>query len=84
MHASMPPIDGHRTSVAQVDRMAGAAASWSRTAIALVAAGGLLLWLSRRGMETRIPFGPYLAFAGLLGILFGRQAVVYWIGYFPA
>ncbi|HET6263486.1 MAG TPA: A24 family peptidase [Usitatibacter sp.] len=46
--------------------------------------GGLLLWLSRRGMETRIPFGPYLAFAGLLGILFGRQAVVYWIGYFPA
>ena len=46
--------------------------------------GGLLLWLSRRGIETRIPFGPYLAFAGLLGILFGRQAVTYWIGYFPA
>src|SRR4051812_47727902 len=46
--------------------------------------GGLVLWLSKRGMETRIPFGPYLALGGLAGLLFGRQAVIWWIGYFPA
>jgi leader peptidase (prepilin peptidase)/N-methyltransferase len=46
--------------------------------------GGLLLWRARRGMETRIPFGPYLALGGLAGLLFGRKAVTLWIGYFPA
>jgi leader peptidase (prepilin peptidase)/N-methyltransferase len=45
--------------------------------------GGIALYLSRRGMETRIPFGPYLALGGLAGLLFGRAAVVWWIGYFP-
>ena len=46
--------------------------------------GGLLLWRSRRGLETRIPFGPYLALGGLAGLLWGRQAVIAWIGHFPA
>ena len=46
--------------------------------------GGLLLWRSRRGIETRIPFGPYLALGGLAGLLWGRQAVIAWIGHFPA
>jgi leader peptidase (prepilin peptidase) / N-methyltransferase len=46
--------------------------------------GGMLLWRARRGMETRIPFGPYLALGGLAGLLYGRQAVTWWIGYFPA
>ena len=46
--------------------------------------GGMLLWRARRGMETRIPFGPYLAFGGLAGLLFGRAAVIAWIGHFPA
>ena len=46
--------------------------------------GGLLLWRARRGMETRIPFGPYLALGGLAGLIYGRQAVTWWIGYFPA
>jgi len=46
--------------------------------------GGIVLWLSRRGMETRIPFGPYLALGGLAALLYGRQAVIWWIGYFPA
>ena len=46
--------------------------------------GGLLLWRAKRGMETRIPFGPYLALGGLAGLLWGRQAVISWIGYFPA
>ena len=45
--------------------------------------GGLLLWRSRRGIETRIPFGPYLALGGLAGLLWGRQAVIAWIGQFP-
>ncbi|MEO5676586.1 MAG: A24 family peptidase [Usitatibacter sp.] len=46
--------------------------------------GGFLLWRSRRGIETRIPFGPYLALGGLAGLLWGRQAVIAWIGHFPA
>ena len=46
--------------------------------------GGIMLYLSRRGMETRIPFGPYLALGGLAGLLFGKAAVIWWIGYFPA
>jgi leader peptidase (prepilin peptidase)/N-methyltransferase len=45
--------------------------------------GGVLLWRARRGIETRIPFGPYLALGGLAGLLFGREAVVAWLGYFP-
>lgn len=45
--------------------------------------GGLLLWRSRRGIETRIPFGPYLALGGLAGLLWGRPAVIAWVGYFP-
>ena len=45
--------------------------------------GGLLLWRAKQGMETRIPFGPYLALGGLAGLLWGREAVIAWIGYFP-
>ena len=46
--------------------------------------GGLLLWRSRSGTDTRIPFGPYLALGGLAGLVWGRAAVVAWIGHFPA
>jgi leader peptidase (prepilin peptidase)/N-methyltransferase len=45
--------------------------------------GGLLLWRSKSGADTRIPFGPYLALGGLAGLLWGRVAVVAWIGHFP-
>jgi leader peptidase (prepilin peptidase)/N-methyltransferase len=45
--------------------------------------GGFLLWRSKSGTDTRIPFGPYLALGGLCGLLFGRQAVVAWLGHFP-
>jgi len=45
--------------------------------------GGILLWRSKSGADTRIPFGPYLAVGGLAGLLYGRQAVIAWIGYFP-
>jgi leader peptidase (prepilin peptidase)/N-methyltransferase len=46
--------------------------------------GGLLLWRSTSGTDTRIPFGPYLALGGLAGLVWGRAAVVAWIGHFPA
>ena len=45
--------------------------------------GGLVLILSRRGADTRIPFGPYLALGGILGLLWGREAVIAWLGFFP-
>jgi leader peptidase (prepilin peptidase) / N-methyltransferase len=45
--------------------------------------GGIALWLSKRGMEARIPFGPYLALGGLAGLLFGREALILWVGRFP-
>ena len=45
--------------------------------------GSLALWLSKRGADTRIPFGPYLALAGIVGLLWGREAIVLWIGRFP-
>jgi len=45
--------------------------------------GGLLLWRSKSGADTRIPFGPYLALGGLAGLLWGRVAVIAWIGHFP-
>jgi leader peptidase (prepilin peptidase) / N-methyltransferase len=45
--------------------------------------GSIGLWLARRGADTRIPFGPYLALGGIVGLLWGREAVTLWIGYFP-
>jgi leader peptidase (prepilin peptidase)/N-methyltransferase len=44
--------------------------------------GSIGLWLSKRGTDTRIPFGPFLAFAGVAGILWGMQAVILWTGQF--
>jgi len=46
--------------------------------------GGIGLALARRGRDTRIPFGPFLAFGGLAGLLWGHPVVVAWIGRFPA
>jgi leader peptidase (prepilin peptidase) / N-methyltransferase len=45
--------------------------------------GSLLLWRARKGTDTRIPFGPYLAIGGIVGLLWGREAVTAWIGHFP-
>ncbi len=45
--------------------------------------GSLLLWLSKKGTDTRIPFGPYLALGGIVALLWGREAVVLWLGRFP-
>jgi leader peptidase (prepilin peptidase)/N-methyltransferase len=46
--------------------------------------GSLFLWLARKGADTRIPFGPYLALAGIVSLLYGRGLVVAWLGHFPA
>jgi len=71
-------------------RLLGAWAGWQVLPfVVLVSAGlgavigGILLWRSKSGADTRIPFGPYLAVGGLAGLLYGRQAVIAWIGYFP-
>ena len=42
--------------------------------------GSIGLWLAKQGRDTRIPFGPFLAFGGAVGILWGMQAVVAWTG----
>ncbi len=46
--------------------------------------GSVGLWLAKRGTDTRIPFGPFLALGGIAGIVWGKQAVVAWAGRFPA
>jgi leader peptidase (prepilin peptidase)/N-methyltransferase len=45
--------------------------------------GSLVLWMTRRGIDARIPFGPYLALGGIVGLLWGRVAVTAWVGHFP-
>jgi leader peptidase (prepilin peptidase)/N-methyltransferase len=45
--------------------------------------GSIGLWLAKRGRDTRIPFGPYLALGGIAGLLWGREAITLWIGRFP-
>ena len=68
----------------------GAWTGWQVLPVTIVVAAGLgavigsvSLWLSRKGSDTRIPFGPYLALGGIVALLWGRPAVVAWIGYFP-
>ena len=68
----------------------GAWTGWQVLPVVIVASAGvgaivgsLVLWLSRRGADTRIPFGPYLALGGIIGLLWGHQAVVWWLGFSP-
>ncbi len=46
--------------------------------------GSIGLWLAKRGTDTRIPFGPFLALGGIVGLVWGTQAVTLWLGRFPA
>jgi leader peptidase (prepilin peptidase)/N-methyltransferase len=69
----------------------GAWAGWQVLPFAVLVAAGLGavigalgLWLARRGIDTRIPFGPFLAVGGLAALLWGREAVTLWIGRFPS
>ena len=45
--------------------------------------GSIALVATRRGTDTRIPFGPYLAVGGLVALFYGHEAVVRWLGGFP-
>ena len=68
----------------------GAWTGWQVLPVAIVISAGLgavigslVLWLSKQGSDTRIPFGPYLALGGVAGLLWGREAVTAWVGQFP-
>jgi len=68
----------------------GAWTGWQVLPVVIVASAGvgaivgsLVLWLSKRGADTRIPFGPYLALGGIIGLLWGHDAVVWWLGFPP-
>jgi leader peptidase (prepilin peptidase)/N-methyltransferase len=46
--------------------------------------GGLAaMALSGKGRDMRIPFGPYLAIGGFVGLLWGRSIVTAYLGFFP-
>jgi leader peptidase (prepilin peptidase)/N-methyltransferase len=69
----------------------GAWTGWQVLPVAIIVSAGLgavigsfALWLARKGTDTRIPFGPYLALGGIAGLVWGRVAVVAWLGHFPA
>ena len=69
----------------------GAWTGWQVLPVAILVAAGLgavigslVLWLARKGADTRIPFGPYLALGGIVALLWGREAVILWLGRFPA
>jgi len=68
----------------------GAWTGWQVLPVAIILSAGLgavigslVLWLSRKGADTRIPFGPYLALGGVAALLWGREAVTAWVGHFP-
>ena len=69
----------------------GAWTGWQVLPFVIVVSAGLgaligsaFLWLSRKGADTRIPFGPYLALGGIAALVWGREAVTAWLGRFPA
>ena len=69
----------------------GAWTGWQVLPVAIVVSAGLgavigslVLWLSKKGADTRIPFGPYLALGGIVALLWGRVVVTWWVGRFPA
>ena len=48
------------------------------------AIGSIALAAAGKGRDTHIPFGPYLALGGIAGLVWGHEAVVAWLGRFPA
>jgi leader peptidase (prepilin peptidase) / N-methyltransferase len=69
----------------------GAWTGWQVLPVVIVISAGLgavigsvVLALSKKGVDTRIPFGPYLALGGVAALLWGREAVTAWLGRFPA
>ena len=45
--------------------------------------GLYVMYRQRKGMDTKIPFGPYLAAAGWLFLMVGHQVVERYLGLFP-
>jgi leader peptidase (prepilin peptidase)/N-methyltransferase len=69
----------------------GAWTGWQTLPLILLVSAGAgavigiaLIWLTGKGRDTRIPFGPYLAAGGLVALLWGREAVIAYLGRFPA
>jgi leader peptidase (prepilin peptidase)/N-methyltransferase len=69
----------------------GAWTGWQTLPLILLVSAGAgavigiaVIWLSGKGRDVRIPFGPYLAAGGLVALVWGRQAVVAWLGWYPA
>ena len=42
--------------------------------------GLVLIWLARKGRDYQIPFGPYLAFGGMIALVFGHTIVNAYLG----
>jgi leader peptidase (prepilin peptidase)/N-methyltransferase len=68
----------------------GAWCGWQVIPFAIVIAatlgaviGSLALLMAKKGIDTRIPFGPYLAVGAIASLLWGHRAVTAWVGSFP-
>ena len=68
----------------------GAWCGWQVIPFAIVIAatlgaviGSVALLMAKKGIDTRIPFGPYLALGGIASLLWGHRAVAAWVGMFP-
>ncbi len=69
----------------------GAWTGWQALPLALLVSAGAgavvgiaMMVLTRRGREVRMPFGPWLAVGGIVCLLWGRAAVIAYLGRFPA
>jgi len=69
----------------------GAWTGWQTLPLILLVSAGAgavigiaLIWLSGKGRDTRLPFGPYLAAGGMVALVWGREAVIAYLGHFPA
>jgi leader peptidase (prepilin peptidase)/N-methyltransferase len=69
----------------------GAWLGWQTVPLTLVVSAGAgavigvaAIVLAGKGRDVRIPFGPYLAVGGLVSLLWGREAVIAYLGRWPA
>ena len=69
----------------------GAWTGWQTLPLILLVSAGAgavigiaMILFAGKGREMRIPFGPYLAVGGVIALLWGREAVIAYLGRFPA
>jgi leader peptidase (prepilin peptidase) / N-methyltransferase len=69
----------------------GAWTGWQTVPLMIIVSAGAgaviglaVMVLAKKGRDVRIPFGPYLAVGGLVSLLWGREAVVAYLGHWPA